>query len=133
MRREVIIRAFFSSNCVSSMSVYIFFSSILLQMNLMANAGSYGGPYSHSSGQGLPGEGLGPQLQNKTGLPNNMAAQFNMDKKTPPGQGLPGMVGFGLRLFCIEVAVTDRSLLRLDWGFRSYISDGCRTQQSTHC
>uniref|UniRef100_A0A087Y961 histone acetyltransferase n=1 Tax=Poecilia formosa TaxID=48698 RepID=A0A087Y961_POEFO len=63
----------------------------LKQMNLMANAGSYGGPYSHSAGQGLPGEGLGPQLQNKAGLPSAMAAQFNMDKKTPPGQGIPGM------------------------------------------
>ncbi|KAM4535424.1 histone acetyltransferase p300 isoform 2-T2 [Fundulus diaphanus] len=63
----------------------------LKQMNLMSNAGSYGGPYSHSAGQGLPGEGLAPQLQNKPGLPNSMAAQFNMDKKTPPGQGIPGM------------------------------------------
>ncbi|XP_038165293.1 histone acetyltransferase p300 isoform X2 [Cyprinodon tularosa] len=61
------------------------------QMNLMANAGPYGGTYSHSAGQGLPGEGLAPQLQNKTGLPNSMAAQFNMDKKTPPVQRIPGM------------------------------------------
>ncbi|MEQ2240766.1 hypothetical protein ILYODFUR_018509 [Ilyodon furcidens] len=66
----------------------------LKQMNLLANSGSYGGPYSHSAGQGLPGEGLGTQLQNKTGLPNSMAAQFNIDKKTPPGQGIPGMVWF---------------------------------------
>lgn len=63
-------------------------------MNMMANAGPYGGPYGQSAGQGLPGAGLGPQLQNKAGLPNNMANQFNMDKKTPPGQGMPGMVGF---------------------------------------
>ena len=63
-------------------------------MNMMASAGPYGGPYSQSAGQGLPGGGLGPQLQNKAGLPNNMANQFNMDKKTAPGQGMPGMVGF---------------------------------------
>lgn len=63
-------------------------------MNMMANAGPYGGPYGQSAGQGLPGAGLGPQLQNKAGLPNNMANQFNMDKKTPPGQGMSGMVGF---------------------------------------
>lgn len=62
-------------------------------MNMMANAGPYGGPYGQSAGQGLPGAGLGPQLQNKAGLPNNMANQFSMDKKAPPGQGMPGMVG----------------------------------------
>uniref|UniRef100_A0A3P8SWZ7 histone acetyltransferase n=1 Tax=Amphiprion percula TaxID=161767 RepID=A0A3P8SWZ7_AMPPE len=65
----------------------------LNKMNMMANAGPYGGPYGQSAGQGLPGAGLGPQLQNKAGLPNNMAAQFNMDKKAPPGQAMPGMVG----------------------------------------
>lgn len=64
-------------------------------MSMMANAGPYGGPYGQS-GQGLSGAGLGPQLQNKAGLPNNMAAQFGMDKKAPPGQGMPGMV----RLVC---------------------------------
>ncbi|TKS91650.1 CREB-binding protein [Collichthys lucidus] len=63
----------------------------LNKMNMMANAGPYGGPYGQSAGQGLPGAGLGPQLQNKAGLPNNMATQFNMDKKAPPGQGMPGM------------------------------------------
>ncbi|KAI3360110.1 hypothetical protein L3Q82_014425 [Scortum barcoo] len=63
----------------------------LNKMNMMANAGPYGGPYGQSAGQGLPGAGLGPQLQNKTGMPNNMATQFNMDKKAPPGQGMPGM------------------------------------------
>lgn len=62
-------------------------------MNMMANAGPYGGPYGQSASQGLPGAGLGPQLQNKAGLLNNMATQF-MDKKAPPGQGMPGMVGF---------------------------------------
>lgn len=70
----------------------IVFTSCALQMNMMANAGPYGGPYGQSAGQGMPGAGLGPQLQNKAGLPNNMAAQFNMDKKAQPGQGMPGMV-----------------------------------------
>lgn len=60
-------------------------------MNMMTNAGPYGGPYGQA-GQGPPGAGLGPQLQNKAGMPNNMAAQFNMDKKAPSGQGMPGMV-----------------------------------------
>ncbi|KAG7239416.1 hypothetical protein INR49_028887 [Caranx melampygus] len=64
----------------------------LNKMNMMANAGPYGGPYGQSAGQGLPGAGLGPQLQNKAGLPNNMSSQFNMDKKAPPGQSMPGMV-----------------------------------------
>ncbi|AWP18596.1 putative histone acetyltransferase p300-like isoform 2 [Scophthalmus maximus] len=63
----------------------------LNKMNMMANAGPYGGPYGQSAGQGMPGAGLGPQLQNKAGMPNNMANQFNMDKKLPPGQGMPGM------------------------------------------
>ncbi|KAM9394002.1 histone acetyltransferase p300 isoform 2-T2 [Pholidichthys leucotaenia] len=63
----------------------------LNKMNIMANAGPYGGPYGQSGGQGLPGAGLGPQLQNKAGLSNSMAAQFNMDKKVPAGQGMPGM------------------------------------------
>lgn len=61
-------------------------------MNMMANAGPYGGPYGQSAGQGMPGAGLGPQLQNKAAMPNNIANQFNMDKKTLPGQGMPGMV-----------------------------------------
>lgn len=73
-------------------------------MNMMANAGPYGGPYGQTAGQtagqGMPGAGLGPQLQNKAGLPSNMAAQFSMEKKTPAGQGMPGMVGFvGFLLF----------------------------------
>lgn len=58
-------------------------------MNMMANAGPYGGPYSQTAGQGLPGAGLGPQLQNKASMPNSMLSQFNVDKKT-----LPGMVSF---------------------------------------
>lgn len=62
-------------------------------MSMMANAGPYGGPYGQSAGQGLPGAGLAPQLQNKALLSNNVAQQFSMDKKAPPGQVMPGMVG----------------------------------------
>uniref|UniRef100_A0A8C7NLJ7 histone acetyltransferase n=1 Tax=Oncorhynchus mykiss TaxID=8022 RepID=A0A8C7NLJ7_ONCMY len=63
----------------------------LNKMNMMANAGPYGGPYGQSVGQGLGGAGLGPQHQNKAGLANSLA-QFNLDKKTPPIQGMAGMV-----------------------------------------
>ncbi|KAK6311758.1 hypothetical protein J4Q44_G00174220 [Coregonus suidteri] len=62
----------------------------LNKMNMMANAGPYGGPYGQSAGQGLGGAGLGPQHQNKAGLPNSLA-QFNLDKKTQPVQGMAGM------------------------------------------
>ncbi|XP_014059288.2 histone acetyltransferase p300 isoform X5 [Salmo salar] len=62
----------------------------LNKMNMMANAGPYGGPYGQSAGQGLGGAGLGPQHQNKAGLANSLA-QFNLDKKTPPIQGMAGM------------------------------------------
>uniref|UniRef100_A0A8C7V8C3 histone acetyltransferase n=1 Tax=Oncorhynchus mykiss TaxID=8022 RepID=A0A8C7V8C3_ONCMY len=67
----------------------------LNKMNMMANAGPYGGPYGQSVGQGLGGAGLGPQHQNKAGLANSLA-QFNLDKKTPPIQGMAGMVRAGL-------------------------------------
>uniref|UniRef100_A0A8C7M439 histone acetyltransferase n=1 Tax=Oncorhynchus kisutch TaxID=8019 RepID=A0A8C7M439_ONCKI len=63
----------------------------LNKMNMMANAGPYGGQYGQSVGQGLGGAGLGPQHQNKAGLANSLA-QFNLDKKTPPIQGMAGMV-----------------------------------------
>uniref|UniRef100_A0A674BFH7 histone acetyltransferase n=1 Tax=Salmo trutta TaxID=8032 RepID=A0A674BFH7_SALTR len=63
----------------------------LNKMNMMANAGPYGGPYGQLAGQGLGGAGLGPQHQNKAGLANSLA-QFNLDKKTPPIQGMAGMV-----------------------------------------
>lgn len=61
---------------------------------MMAGAGPYGGLYSQSAGQGMPGEGLAPQLQNKPGP--NMPTQFSMDKKGPPAQSMPGMVRFYL-------------------------------------
>lgn len=60
-------------------------------MGIMGNPGPYGSPYGQPAGQGLGGTGLGPQLQNKTGLPSNLG-QFNLDKKTPPMQGMAGMV-----------------------------------------
>lgn len=72
-------------------------------MNMMANAGPYGGPYSQTAVQGLPGAGLGPQLQNKASMPNSMLNQFNIDKKT-----LPGMVSFcqfGPTKICNSVCV----------------------------
>ncbi|XP_037834605.1 histone acetyltransferase p300 isoform X3 [Kryptolebias marmoratus] len=60
-----------------------------LNQMMMANSGPYGGLYSQSAGQGMPGEGLGPQLQNKPGP--NMPTQFSMDKKGPPAQSMPAM------------------------------------------
>uniref|UniRef100_A0A3B4HD66 histone acetyltransferase n=1 Tax=Pundamilia nyererei TaxID=303518 RepID=A0A3B4HD66_9CICH len=74
-------------------------------MNMMANAGPYGGPYGQTAGQGMPGAGLGPQLQNKAGLPSNMAAQFSMEKKTPAGQGMSGMVGFVAAVGGVQVGL----------------------------
>ncbi|KAG5832497.1 hypothetical protein ANANG_G00291790 [Anguilla anguilla] len=62
----------------------------LNKMGMMGNPGPYGAPYGQPAGQGLGGAGLGPQLQNKTGLPNSMA-QFNLDKKTQPVQGMASM------------------------------------------
>lgn len=56
-----------------------------------AGSGPYGGPYGQPASQGLGVAGLAPQLQNKPGLPNS-PAQFNLDKKPQPMQGIPGMV-----------------------------------------
>lgn len=63
----------------------------LLQMGMNAGSGPYGGPYGQPASQGLGVAGLAPQLQNKPGLPNS-PAQFNLDKKPQPMQGIPGMV-----------------------------------------
>uniref|UniRef100_A0AAX7T3N8 histone acetyltransferase n=1 Tax=Astatotilapia calliptera TaxID=8154 RepID=A0AAX7T3N8_ASTCA len=62
-------------------------------MGMMGNPGGpFGGPYGSQGNQGLGGAGLGPQLQNKGSMANSMA-QFNVDKKNPPMQGMaPGMV-----------------------------------------
>lgn len=57
-------------------------------MGMMGNPGGpFGGPYQSQGNQGL-----GPQLQNKGPLANNLA-QFNVDKKNQAMQGMAAMVG----------------------------------------
>lgn len=61
-------------------------------MGMMGNPGvPFGGPYAGQGNQGLGGAGLGPQLQNKVPMPNSLA-QFNVDKKNQPMQGMAAMV-----------------------------------------
>ncbi|XP_051771389.1 histone acetyltransferase p300 isoform X8 [Ctenopharyngodon idella] len=60
------------------------------KMGMNAGSGPYGGPYGQPASQGLGVAGLAPQLQNKVGL-SNSPAQFNLDKKPQPMQGIPGM------------------------------------------
>lgn len=88
-------------------------------MNMMANAGPYGGPYGQSAGQGIAGAGLGPQLQNKVAMPNNIGNQFNMDKKTPPGQGMPAMVS--LEKWALQTAPEACSPARARAGFSNIL------------
>lgn len=60
---------------------------------MMGNPGGpFGGPYAGQGNQGLGSAGLGPQLQNKGPMANNLA-QFNVDKKNQPMQGMAAMVG----------------------------------------
>lgn len=60
---------------------------------MMGNPGGpFGGPYAGQGNQGLGGAGLGPQLQNKGPMANSLA-QFNVDKKNQPMQGMAAMVG----------------------------------------
>uniref|UniRef100_I3KUK1 histone acetyltransferase n=1 Tax=Oreochromis niloticus TaxID=8128 RepID=I3KUK1_ORENI len=62
------------------------------KMGMMGNPGGpFGGPYGSQGNQGLGGTGLGPQLQNKGPMANSMA-QFNVDKKNQPMQGMSAMV-----------------------------------------
>lgn len=62
-------------------------------MGMMGNPGGpFGGPYAGQGNQGLGSAGLGPQLQNKGPMANNLA-QFNVDKKNQPMQGMAAMVG----------------------------------------
>lgn len=62
-------------------------------MGMMGNPGGpFGGPYAGQGNQGLGGTGLGPQLQNKGPMANSLA-QFNVDKKNQPMQGMAAMVG----------------------------------------
>ncbi|XP_014872161.1 histone acetyltransferase p300-like isoform X2 [Poecilia latipinna] len=61
---------------------------------MMGNpGGSFGGPYQ--GGQGLGAAGLGPQLQNKGPMANNLG-QFNVDKKTQPMQAMGAMSQTGV-------------------------------------
>lgn len=55
--------------------------------------GPFGGPYAGQGNQGLGNAGLGPQLQNKGPMANNLA-QFNVEKKNQPMQGMAAMVGY---------------------------------------
>uniref|UniRef100_A0A8C9G6T4 histone acetyltransferase n=1 Tax=Pavo cristatus TaxID=9049 RepID=A0A8C9G6T4_PAVCR len=61
------------------------------KMGMMSNPSPYGQPYSQNTGQQIGASGLGPQMQNKTGLQNSLP-QFQMDKKPVPGTGMPNMV-----------------------------------------
>uniref|UniRef100_A0A7N8XYB3 histone acetyltransferase n=1 Tax=Mastacembelus armatus TaxID=205130 RepID=A0A7N8XYB3_9TELE len=62
-------------------------------MGMMGNPGApFAGPYAGQGNQGLGGTGLGPQIQNKGPMANNLA-QFNVDKKNQPMQGMATMVG----------------------------------------
>ncbi|XP_022054717.2 histone acetyltransferase p300 isoform X1 [Acanthochromis polyacanthus] len=61
------------------------------KMGMMGNPGGpFGGPYGGQGNQGLGGTGLGPQLQNKGPMANSLA-QFNVDKKNQPMQGMGAM------------------------------------------
>lgn len=63
------------------------------QIGMMGNPGGpFGGPYQSQGNQGL-----GPQLQNKGPLANNLA-QFNVDKKNQAMQGMAAMVGTRYKL-----------------------------------
>lgn len=61
-------------------------------MGIMNNPNPYGPPYSQNSAQQIGASGLGPQMQNKAGMPNSLP-QFPIDKKPVPGAGMPNMVG----------------------------------------
>uniref|UniRef100_A0A7N6FK16 histone acetyltransferase n=1 Tax=Anabas testudineus TaxID=64144 RepID=A0A7N6FK16_ANATE len=61
------------------------------KMGMMGNQGGpFGGPYAGQGNQGLGGAGLGPQLQNKRPMAHSLA-QFNVDKKNQPMQGMAAM------------------------------------------
>uniref|UniRef100_H3D9B6 histone acetyltransferase n=1 Tax=Tetraodon nigroviridis TaxID=99883 RepID=H3D9B6_TETNG len=60
-------------------------------MNKIGMMGNPGGPFGGSY-QSQGNQGLGPQLQNKGPLANNLA-QFNMDKKNQAMQGMAAMAG----------------------------------------
>ncbi|XP_064419383.1 histone acetyltransferase p300 isoform X2 [Latimeria chalumnae] len=60
------------------------------KMGMVGNPSPYGPSYSQNSGQQMGASGLGSQLQNKAGLPNNLP-QFSMEKKPAPVAGMPNM------------------------------------------
>uniref|UniRef100_A0A3Q3VT39 histone acetyltransferase n=1 Tax=Mola mola TaxID=94237 RepID=A0A3Q3VT39_MOLML len=61
------------------------------KMGMMGNQGGpFVGPYAGQGNQSLGSAGLGPQLQNKGPMPNNLA-QFSVDKKNQPMQGMAAM------------------------------------------
>ncbi|XP_024140259.1 histone acetyltransferase p300 isoform X2 [Oryzias melastigma] len=61
------------------------------KMGMMGNPGGpFGGPYGGQGNQALGAAGLGPQLPNKGPMANSLA-QFNVDKKSQPMQGMGAM------------------------------------------
>ncbi|XP_056152565.1 histone acetyltransferase p300 [Lampris incognitus] len=63
----------------------------LNKMGVMGTSGGpYGGQFAGQGNQGLGGTGIGPQLQTKGPMANSLA-QFNMDKKNQPMQGMAAM------------------------------------------
>ncbi|XP_072512346.1 histone acetyltransferase p300 isoform X2 [Notamacropus eugenii] len=62
----------------------------LSKMGIMNSPNPYGPPYSQNSAQQIGASGLGPQMQNKAGMPNSLP-QFPIDKKPVPGAGMPNM------------------------------------------
>ncbi|MBN3293106.1 EP300 acetyltransferase, partial [Polypterus senegalus] len=59
------------------------------KMNMMGTPNPYP-PYGQNSTPQMGAGALGPQMQNKPGLPNNLA-QFTMDKKPAAGAAMPNM------------------------------------------
>uniref|UniRef100_H2V3A4 histone acetyltransferase n=1 Tax=Takifugu rubripes TaxID=31033 RepID=H2V3A4_TAKRU len=77
----------------------LFFAFCPFQMGMMGNPGGpFGGPYQSQGNQGL-----GPQLQNKGPMANNLA-QFNVDKKNQAMQGMAGLVGPGTQVSAAPAA-----------------------------
>lgn len=68
---------------------YIF---CVFQPGLMGNTGGpFGSSYGGQGNQALGAAGLGSQLQNKGPMANSLA-QFSVDKKNQPMQGMSAMV-----------------------------------------
>lgn len=83
-------------------------------MGMMGNPGGpFAGPYAGQGNQGLGGAGLGPQLQNKGPMANSLA-QFNVDKKNQPMQGMAAMVG---NKYKPTEKISDQRILLPSWQF----------------